>query len=301
MKQRFKKKAILILIFMSFFGITNHANPIPIGLSYWSPGNQDCLSAHGVSNITAYYNRSPSIILNGIGDEDAWLAVNETVVPTATISSSSTFFKSYIRIKILYDDENLYVLTRWNDSTPLNLQDAISICWNINVANYTVAMFLEPDLMKTMNENESVDTWKWSYFPAENGSTYKTKDQSFGVNGWRDFKNETQDVDSAFTYGTDSNGVSYYQVEFKRVLITRDDMGKDVQFNRNGEYYTSFAILDNLGGHDHAVSWTWRVIFDNLEKSNLMSAYPPALIISSVLLGIIAIIKRGKRYEYIQQ
>jgi hypothetical protein len=243
--------------------------------AYWEKGNDDCISEHGVGTIVAkYFESIDDITLDGVASESTWADTQEFIVPTACRNDSNNseyFFISYIHIKIAYDKTNLYVLCQWNDSGAVSFphqQDAISICWNINVKNYTAGMFINPALMKTLEPDESVDNWKWTASTTYgNGSSYKVKDQSFGNDSWRGIDTEKQDVESAYTYGNWSDGINKYSVEMKRALVTNDDDRFDVQFNKNGEYLVTFAVMDNMGGEDHAVSYTWKVIFDSLSET----------------------------------
>lgn len=290
--------SILIVTLVLFSNILFNSN---FSAAYWSPENIDCSQEHGITRVNATFVESPNIVLDGIGDESCWTSSNVTeyLIPTAPLNGSSTFFKAYVRVRFVYDLNYFYVNAWWNDTTvipPDAYQDAISFCWNINATNFTVGMFVQPDLMKTLNAGEIVDNWKWPRRDFANQSVIPPKDQSFGSNGWLDVSKETQDVTSCFTYGTTSNGTSKYQVEFKRSLRNNDVY--DVQFNRNGTYRFAVAVLNDLGGEDHAISWTYELGFDNLyipvgsnqeptgDADSTINSYSSTYLILMFIIGI---------------
>ncbi len=289
-----KKPIIILLIILILMPIWE----LDEATAYWEPGGEDCMDEHGVGLILAEYVPDAEITLDGVSDEPAWAEAQEFVIPTASRNDTASFFISYIYLKMIYCDEYIYVSARWNDSTLLSPQDGISICWNINVEDFSAGMFLEnPLIMKTHNPGEVVDNWLWSYSPGrENGSQYKMFDQSFDHNGWRDRSEEDQDIDSAFTYGELANGEEYYHVEMRRALITDDGEEYDVQFVENGDYYLTFAILDDTGGEDHAISYTWMASFSELETEHedeqVIMGYPLFIFI---LAGIGAIVLKSRK------
>lgn len=308
----------LVLVLTSFI-LSNFLINSNLGFAYWSPGNGDCETEHGISRLNATFIESPNIILDGIGDESCWASsnVSEYLIPTATLNGSGTFFKAYVRFRFVYDLNYFYINAWWNDTTiipPDAYQDAISLCWNINVTNFTAGIFVQPDLMATMNAGEMVDNWKWPRRDFANQTVIPPKDQSFGSNGWNDFTKETQDVSSCFTYGTLPNGTSNYRVEFKRALRNSD--AKDVQFDHNGTYRFTVAVLNDLGGEDHAISWTYELGFDNLyipvasnpdatpNPDPTINSYSVMNIVIMFTIGIgleIAIIRKNKKKSGAQE
>ncbi|MCP4763984.1 MAG: hypothetical protein GY870_19585 [archaeon] len=256
---------------------------------YWSDEDENCMPLHGIDQINAIYLADLNLNLDGVDDEDDWGKTTEYTIPIAAKADDPTvnFFKSYVKLKILYDDSNIYLMVRWNDSSITPYQDGISICWNINTTNYSVSMFTELGGMQTYYKNQTVDNWGWKYTDyRENKTSFKLNhgDGCFGVESWIDEGENEQDISAGFIYGDWIDGTNHYQVEFNRSLITGDE--KDVQFDKNGDYLLSFIILNDVGSVDHGTSWTWKVIFDHLEEEPIIDGYNVLLFLTFTLLSI---------------
>ncbi len=75
----------------------------------------------------------------------------------------------------------------------------------------------------------------------------------------------SNDVNSAATFGTLNNGTTYYMVEFERPLVTNNP--NEMQINQNGTYGLSFGLFDDAKHEDHAISETYNLTFDNVIAS----------------------------------
>jgi hypothetical protein len=232
--------------------------PIFPASGYWDYDDMDCLTEHGVTEFICPKLNSSTFVLDGVRNESVWeeRAGNNVVIPVAARNNSAFLFVSYVNFTIFHDGDFIYFSSIWNDSTPGGLQDMFSVCWNINTTNYSVEMFVLG--MKTGEPNTFVDSWGWVCQGKENGTANRGKDQSFGETGWTSSQTtEPQDLNFAFTYLT-IDEVHYYSVELKRRLVTDDPL--DVQFDVDGgEYLTSFAVINEMGDEDHAISWNYKM------------------------------------------
>lgn len=269
-----KERSILsTVLLVSLFSMTLFFNiDIDNSLAYWEDDDDNCMGAHGTGEINASFVSNIDITIDGVENESSWGVATDYIVPTAAKMGDPgiNFFVSYIHIKIIHDNDDLYVRMYWNDTAQTSFQDGITVCWNINVEDFSVSMLLENGGMQTANEGEFVDNWIWVYNNMySNMSSYSAWDQSFGNDGWLERDDETQDLETAYTYGDWLEvGKNNYMIEMKRPLKT-NDADKDVQFIENGAYELSFAVLNDVGGEDHASSWTWQVNFSELPKNSI--------------------------------
>lgn len=278
-KHEGKSAVILFLGFLTCVFILQ-VNPVT---AYWDGDGGDCRDYHGITYMDCSHDGNPGISIDGIANETAWDARmnNSRTVPAASMNESTYFFLTYINLTILRDDTWVYLLMKWNDSNIGHIQDEIDICWNINMDNFT-AYFAGG--MNTTGEEQRVDTWGWNKLNYDNGSIHPGKDQCFGTNGWYDRADENQDIDTGYTM-LNEGGVDYYQVEMRRKLITNDEY--DVQFTHDGLYELNFAVIDDMGHEDHAVSWNYAVNFQGLPGSKKI---PGSFMLTwGVILGSIGI------------
>ncbi len=264
--------------------VSTNLLPGNVEINYWDPEGGDCRPYHGVTLFDCAYIESPAITIDGINDEPAWTQGNNNTrrIPTACMNESVTFFKSYINFTAFRDDTYIYFLLRWNDSTPTGLasrQDEVDLCWNINMKDFSAYFALG---MQTMTPGERVDSFGWNKLDFPNGTVNPGKDQCFGSDGWYDRTDETQDITTGYTL-LNISSTYYYQVEFRRKLSTDDDY--DVQFDKNGFYEVNFAVINDLGHEDHAVSWNYAIKITGLpESSDWIVAWVVGL---SAILGIV--------------
>ncbi len=205
------------------------------------------------------------------------------------MNGSAYFFKSYINFTVIRDDTYIYLLLRWNDSTPTSQQDEVDLCWNISMENFTAYFSLG---MQTPKAGERVDSFGWTKLDYPNGSVYAGKDQCFGSDGWYDRKDENQDVATGYTLLNVSN-IFYYQVEFRRKLVTNDPY--DVQFNHNGEFEVNFAVINDLGHQDHAVSWNYAIRISGLPETSSVHWSIALALGTGAILGIVGVVHLLKK------
>jgi hypothetical protein len=225
-----------------------------------------------LSHHYATFIQNVSITIDGIDDESAWNTSNvyEYVIPMANNNVTATkFFISYMYMKYIYDDNNLYIRAIWND-TSLDMKDMFMFCWDINCANYTVAMLAQLDAMRAMAPGEKVDSWKWVSDFRANGSLGKMLDSSFGYDGW--YPSESSDVNYGYTYGTWRNSSSnYYQLEMRRPLVP-NNLTDDATFVENKPIRFATAVANGYENQDHLISWTYDL---NLTHNPLPDSYIP--------------------------
>ena len=230
----------------------------------WGRSNEDCSTHHGINRHYARYIKSVNISVDGIeslGESWSQQDVYEYRIPMANNYNSNMRFKSYMFIKYIYDDENLYIKARWNDSTPIDRQDQLFFCWNINCSNFTVSQFLESGTMKTVENGSRVDSWTWIRLNQNNGSQVNMFDNCYGNDGWLN-REELKDPIISFTSGFWGNNEGYYQVELYRSLTT-NELDVDAQFEKNNIYRFSTGIGDSIGSNEHAISWTYELDLTN--------------------------------------
>lgn len=278
-----KKKQQIILFFIFFFFL----NPV-LWLfiqGYWGTGDGDCKGYHGTTHLDVYHDPSASITLDGVDNEAFWHVSgknNSIQVPVASDIQGSDFFILYVDMVFVRSNTHIYILARWLDYSLKSNWDQFSICWNINMENYTAGLFQG---MKTESYGGGdVDTWQWGYrLGKANGSSYDGYDACFGDTGWYDRTSELSQVETGMIYGN-----NHYQIEIARPLTTGEIY--DVQFIENKPYGFSIGILDNSygtgEGEDHAISWTYFLHFSGLLL--FISGYEISIILftSITLIGV---------------
>jgi hypothetical protein len=238
-------------------------------------GYGDCRSYHGITNHYGRYINNPQINFDGIVDEtESWnrIDVYDYIIPMVNYYESSMRFKSYMHIKYIYDDTNLYILARWNDSTPVDRLDQLYFCWNMNCSNFTVNMFLNTNAMKTNEEGARVDCWKWLRLAQSNGSSFNLADDCYDSDDWI-HEEENRETIASYTSGFGNDGMGYYQVEMKRPLLT-NEKDVDVQFHNNSSVRFSTGVGDGMGSIEHAVSWTYQLYLTNATDPNINTTDP---------------------------
>jgi hypothetical protein len=286
---------------------------------YWGEGNNDCITEHGITHHYATYNPLSNIIIDGIDDESAWNApdVYEYTIPMSNERSSPYFFVSYMYVKYIYDNSNLYIRAIWND-TSLDIHDMALFCWNINCSNYSSLMFAETNAMRTTSPGERVDSWQFVSNFRANGSTNFLLDASFDDEGW--LPDDNREVIFGFTYGTWRDGQSnHYQLEMRRSLITNEP-DYDVSFIENTPVRFSTGVCNAMENQEHAISWTYDLNLttnpqpdtyvpiqrppisttSSDEPENQIEGYSVSIMISGVLAINIIMIKSKKRKRLIQ-
>ncbi len=246
---------------------------------------------------------SANITLDGAGNDSGWQNAIEYQIPVATLPGDFNPFQTVVNLKFLFDDSNFYVWALWIDNTPLNFNDGLSFCWNVNCSDFTVDMLNQAGGMRTTESNTVVDNWLWNYEGFSNGSQYNVTDESFGSNGWYP-PNNAGDVKSAYTYGTLNNGSKYYQVEIERPLQTGNDL--ETQFGFNDSVRFAVAIFNDYANSAHAVSGTYDLIFNTALLGTTTNQTPPLSLASiwawfqnfflnhyDIYLGTIALVSLG--------
>lgn len=249
-----------------------------------------CRDEHGVSLIDAIYDAEISLTIDGDDTDSAWTEYSafKINVPLASDSRETEFYVVYMDVLILLDNQYLYILCEWDDTTTqrgvaLNY-DGLFFCWNIDVPNFS-SEFWDGMYTEDMGGG-TVDSWSWYYGPAaaEPGTEYEGKDMCFGNNGWYALSIEDQDVLVAYSY---EEGESYL-VEMRRKLITGDKY--DVQFDHIGVYDFNMAVINDGYHQDHAISWTYGLNIEELPPS--IPGYPLLAIILLSLSSISIIISK---------
>ena len=281
MKYKLAKTIILTLTLSSLL-IVNFQGSVK---GDWGRSNEDCSSYHGITRHYGRYIESPNITIDGIfSPDESWNNpdVYEYIIPMANHYESTMRFKSYMHIKYIYDETSLYILACWNDSTPINRQDQLFICWNINCSNFTVSQFLESNAMKTTENGTRVDTWTWMKLSQANGTQTNMFDGSYGSDGWLDIE-ENNDPIISYISGTWINNSGHYQVEIKRSLLT-DEPDIDVQFEHNNTYRFSTGVGDSIGSNEHAISWTYELDLTNSTEPIVIDYLPIGIGIASGII-----------------
>ena len=258
----------------------------------WGVSEDDCSTNHGITRQYGRYIKSPNITIDGIESKDeSWNQedVYEYKIPMANNYYSSMRFKSYMFIKYIYDDVNLYIKARWNDSTPIDRQDQLFFCWNINCTNFTVSQFLASGAMKTVENGSRVDSWTWMRRTQKSGSQINMFDGGYGYDGWLNIE-ESNDPILSFTSGIWTNNEGYYQVELYRSLTTNEP-DVDIQFEHNNTYRFSTGVGDSIGSNEHAISWTYELDLTNSIDQSFIDYLPIGIgIASGVIIFSIGII-----------
>ncbi|MFX1399115.1 MAG: hypothetical protein ACFFAS_18985 [Promethearchaeota archaeon] len=250
------------------------------------PGYEgSCEDAHGIGEIKANYDSQAQIQLDGTPNENFWInhSNDKVTVPLSTATTVVPGYIVYLNLTFVYNDDFMYILCMWNDTTipSLEFYDGIFFCWNINVPNFTADY---SSGMTTINMGGGeVDSWNWRCDEiVGTGVPDYCEDAYFndvvGITPYED-----QNVEMAYTVVENET----YTLEIKRALKTNDQ--HDIQFKKNGGLYKfNLAIMNDNMDEGHAISWTWA-----LNMGFLKSEFPfeTILIISSVcVVGVIAII-----------
>ena len=296
MKNRnFLKGTTLIFLFLIIFIIIS---PSINGF----PPDGDCKDYHKVVNIIPFYEKSASINLDGLANEDFWIdhtnkdENGSLIIPLASESYGPAFFVVYLNITFVLSDDYLFILCEWFDNSTkpdlgANIYDGLYLCWNINVPNFS-AYFTSGMSTLDMGGGD-VDSWDWSCLSSSpaNGSTYYCRDRCFSTYGWYDSSLEPEDVRIAYTYRLNSS----YTLELKRTLNTNDPY--DVQFDQSKKYKFNMGIMNNGNHEDHAISWTYALdLSSHLKSPPLIHAYNIIMILS-FLSTIFVIIKKKIKYN----
>ncbi len=278
MNKKMKTKLFLTLMLISSV-FTNSQIEI---IGDWGRSDDDCSTNHGITRQYGRYIKSPNITIDGIeSPSESWNQedVYEYRIPMANNYYSNMHFKSYMFIKYIYDDVNLYIKARWNDSTPIDRQDQLFLCWDINCTNFTVSQFLESGAMKTVEKGSRVDCWTWIRLSQKNGSQMNMFDGAYGNEGWLDIE-ESNDPIISFTSGIWINNEGYYQVELCRSFTTNEP-NVDIQFEHNNTYRFSTGIGDSIGSSEHAISWTYELDLTNSIDPSFIDYIPIGIGIAS--------------------
>ncbi len=276
-----------------FFSILISINIIvPSVLAF--PPYGDCKDYHNVVNIIPYYEKTASINLDGLPNEDFWKEHtndNENgslIIPLASESYGPAFSVVYLNITFVITDTYLYIFCKWLDNTTrpdlgASVYDGLYFCWNINVPNFS-AYFSSG--MNTLDMGGGdVDSWDWSCLSSSplNGSSYYCRDSCFGTYGWYNPSLETEDVEIAYTYQTNVS----YSLEIKRQLITNDPY--DTQFDQSKKYKFNMGIMNDAQHEDHLISWTHALDIKFPESPAVIPAYNMILflIFSGIALVVI--------------
>ena len=283
LKMKTKGKTTLFLTFMLISSIFINFS---IGVKGdWGISDDDCSTHHGITRHYGRYIKTPNITLDGIESQgESWNQedVHEYRIPMTNHYESNMHFKSYMFIKYIYDNSSLYLKARWNDSTPIDRQDQIFFCWNINCSNFTVSQFLESGAMKTVENGSRVDSWTWIRLSQNNGSQMNMFDGGYGFDGWLDIE-ESNDPTISFTSGISINNEGYYQVELYRSLTTNEP-DVDIQFEHNNTYRFSTGMGDSIGSNEHAISWTYELDLSNTIDPTFTNYLPIGIGISSFVI-----------------
>ena len=279
-----KGNSTLFLTFVLILSIFTHVQVVSKG--DWGVSDDDCSTHHGITRHYGRYIKSPNITIDGIesyGESWNQQDVYEYKIPMANNYNSNMRLKSYMFIKYIYDDSNLYIKARWNDSTPIDRQDQLFLCWNINCSNFTVSQFLESGAMKTNENGTRVDSWTWIRLSQNNGSQMNMFDTVYGYDGWLEIE-KSNDPTISFTSGIWKNNEGYYQIELNRSFIT-DEPDFDVQFEHNKTYRFSTGIGDSIGSDKHAISWTYELDLTNSIDPTFKDYMPYGITIISCVIG----------------
>jgi len=291
------KNLIFPFLFLTFTSIIILLFYNSLLLGYPGQGPGDCKKYHETIHLDVYYDPKAFIIIDGIDNEDFWHVSgknNSIVIPVASEYGTPNFFIRYINMSFVHSDTHLFILASWEDSTPLSRWDQFSMCWNINMSNYTAAFY--QGMRTGPYGGGDVDTWQWGYrIGKENGSSYNGYDTCFGDDGWYPHNSEISQIETGMIYGTWFNDTNRYQIEISRPLTTGEQY--DVQFEEKTIYEFTIAILDNEygtgEGEDHAISWIYALHFSEF-PAPIISGYQLGftLFILIFLTGLIIIWKR---------
>jgi len=286
----FLSRSILICVFPLLL--------IPYSTAYWAWG--DCRDGHDIEYINVPYDNDANIILDGVPSESFWKDSSNQQgriqIPLASDYSKPNFFIIYLNMTFVINDEYLLIHAQWNDNTtrPLGgMADGIYICWNINVPNFTAAFLYGMDT--TYMGGGCVDCWSWDCDSnsVKNGSTDVANDRSFDDDGWNDDSLDFNDIETGYTYLTDHS----YSVEFKRKISTGYEY--DISFQEKKLYEFNLAIMNDGGGYDHAVSWTYALDL-RTEGNQVIHGFEPVHILFLVSVTIIYLTyhykKKGKEF-----
>jgi len=265
------------------------------------PPDGDCKDYHKVVNIIPYYEKSASINLDGLSNEDFWIEhthENENgtlIIPLASESYGPDFFVVYVNMTFVVTDTYLYILCQWFDNSTkpdlgASIYDGLYFCWNINVPNFSA--YFSTGMSTLDMGGGDVDSWDWSclYSSPPNCSSYFCRDMCFGTYGWYSPSLETEDVEVAYTYRTNIS----YTLEIKRKLITNDPY--DVQFDQSKIYKFNMGIMNDGNHLDHAISWTHALDLRSPESSAVIHAYNIIMILSFSAV-VLVIIKGNIKYN----
>lgn len=239
----------------------------------WGDSDEDCADHHGITPQYARYIPNLNITLDGVDNESVWQRedVYDYVIPVMNINTSDVHYTKYVHMKYLYDEDDLYIRTYWDDSSVPQISDNFFMCWDINCTNFTVGMFLINDSMETPEMNERSDNWSWQQNFLDNGSTSAFKDQCYDNNGWvEDPSTDHNDPIAGSIYGTWLNGEGHYQLEIHRKLTTAEPE-EDTQLEIGGSKRFSIAIDNSYASADHAVSWTYELFLTNSTDPAMIS------------------------------
>ena len=272
----FYKKSLLLFFLLILISLIIQAVSTSIIMGSSWPGEGDCQYYHNTIHLDAYYDPNAIITLDGRDNEDFWHVPgknNSILIPVASDFYSDDFFVRYVNMSFVHSDTHLFILASWEDSTPLSNWDQFSMCWNINMLNYTAAFY--QGMRTGPYGGGDVDTWQWGYrIGKENGSSYNGYDTCFGDDGWYPHNSEISQIETGMIYGTWFNDTNRYQIEISRPLTTGEQY--DVQFEEKTIYEFTIAILDNEygtgEGEDHAISWIYALHFSEF-PTPLISGY----------------------------
>jgi hypothetical protein len=257
------------------------------------PGDGDCSNHHGVTYINVPIDSNAEIVLDGVPSEEFWTTTADpTEVILAEIEVPGVIPELYsLNISFVMNNEYLFVLCKWEDTTPLDdnppEQDGIAFCWDINTINFSAYCVSD---MNTLNMgNGSVDAWRWIYQDnISPGEEHLCGDDCFNEDGWVQGNPEAKSIDVAFT--NDSNS---YTLEMRRSLNTNEIY--DVQFTQKKVYKFNRAVLNNDHDEEHAISWTYALDLREPEQ-NIWGFNPIIFLLSiSIMVSVIYFIKRKKK------
>ncbi|MFX1570160.1 MAG: hypothetical protein ACFFCV_17520 [Promethearchaeota archaeon] len=264
------------------------------------PPEGDCKDYHNVTKIIPFYERSASINLDGLPNENFWkehTSDNENgslIIPLASESYGPNFQVIYLNITFVITDTYLFILCKWFDNSTrpdlgASVYDGLYFCWNINVPNFS-AYFTSGMSTLDMGGGD-VDSWDWSCLSLSpiNGSSYYCRDKCFGTYGWYDPNLETEDVEIAYTYRTNVS----YTLEIKRELTTNDPY--DIQVDQSGIYKFNMGIMNDAQHEDHLISWTHALEIKFPESSTVVPAYDIFIIL---FFSVFALILMSIKIEY---
>lgn len=285
-----KKSKIYILMFiilsLGLFTPSRHAYT----------GEGDCTEEHNITEIDVPYVKEVSINLDGQGNEAFWEENDEGKKIIATANEAQKVI--YVDCVFLIDDNYLYILAEWQDSTTLPPFDGVSsdgiyFCMNIDVPEFS-AYF--PDGMNTISMGGgTVDSWSW-YIDDSND---EMEDTSFDESGW-DTGFDFNDIDYAYSYIEDTS----YSIEIQRPLTTNDE-SVDVQYDKEELYLFNLGIMNDSRHQDHYISWTHGLDFRPEEEETIddgengqIPGYSVVFLISLSILISILILKNIKNLPY---